>query len=114
MSLAHLVAQPVVERRGIVVAPLGPWEEPRPEPKRIEKPDAERREDFRRIEDACERMGFGITSVDLAAFLHIRVGSVSQHLVRMRRRGQLEVTARQKIPPPRGGRPMLVYRWVGR
>ena len=96
-----------------MVAPLGPWEEPSPEPRRVEKPDRERREDFRRIEDACERMGFGITSLDLAAILHIRAHSVSQHLVRMRRRGQLEVTGRRKIPPPRGGRPTIVYRWVG-
>lgn len=96
MSLAHLLAQPVVERRGVLVRPLGEWEEgvhlTHPAPKLVLS--------------TCLELNRGITSDTVAELTGIPAKAASTYLGRLRKDGILEV---ERVI--RGlGRPTLVYR----
>lgn len=98
MSLTHIIAQPVVERRGVVVRPLGEWP----------TEDApERQCDL--VKAACRDLRHGITSTIISMHVGVRVEVASAYLCGLAKRGVLVV---ERVLPAamNGGRRTKVYR----
>lgn len=101
MSLAHLAGQPVVERRGVIVRPLGEWEEGA----HLTHSPPES------VPALCYEFKQGITSANVSRILGINVKAASTYLGRLCKDGLLEVE--RTIINKDGGRPTNVYRVKG-